>query len=370
MEIPMDYIIMPEKFLLILILTSLLVISDQSLAGGFPSDSIGITIYGNQKYILHQVEKDENLFRLSLRYQVQIKDIVQMNPGSEKMIRVGQKLIVPCRINNHNTAVGDSVGNRTGSFHRTDPTEKQITDSLKLKDIRYTQQEKNPDEILPDFEYSRQITEKKGHQPDDRIAESWKDRDFKHIVKRGETVYSIARRYHATTKDIAGWNRLVSNKIYAGQELIVRVMEEVEEEQTVNLHPKNLDSNRETNPGHSEKFKDYNQDNQSYSNTYPKNNPKANELIDNLRIRNPEKLKRIQFKPVPIEYQLAIIFVATRGYIDSVPVGQMSDFEREYIDYMRSQYSDVLFNLREGILDERAALIMRDVALDLAENYR
>jgi len=43
-----------------------------------------------------------------------------------------------------------------------------------------------------------------------------------HIVKSGETLYSIAKKYNVTTSKLIKWNKLKNDKIYAGQSLIIK----------------------------------------------------------------------------------------------------------------------------------------------------
>ncbi len=48
-----------------------------------------------------------------------------------------------------------------------------------------------------------------------------------------------------------------------------------------------------------------------------------------------EILKQDQFKPMPVEEQVAIIFTATKGYLDELPLERGRAFEVEYLDYLR-----------------------------------
>jgi hypothetical protein len=54
----------------------------------------------------------------------------------------------------------------------------------------------------------------------DPIA-AWSCRGFYHVVGRGETIYSIARRYGTTAYRIAVCNGLASYTVYVGQTLLV-----------------------------------------------------------------------------------------------------------------------------------------------------
>ena len=54
----------------------------------------------------------------------------------------------------------------------------------------------------------------------DPIA-AWSCRGVYHVVGRGETIYSIARRYGTTAYRIAVCNGLASYTVYVGQTLLV-----------------------------------------------------------------------------------------------------------------------------------------------------
>ena len=85
--------------------------------------------------------------------------------------------------------------------------------------------------------------------------------------------------------------------------------------------------------------------------------------------RNVEILKQDQYSPVPVEEQVAIIAASTRGFMDSVPVGKVRDFEKNFLEIMRAQHRNVLDNLRAGKLDDSDLETIKTVALDLAGRY-
>jgi F-type H+-transporting ATPase subunit alpha len=85
--------------------------------------------------------------------------------------------------------------------------------------------------------------------------------------------------------------------------------------------------------------------------------------------RNVEILKQDQYSPVPVEEQVAIIAASTRGFMDSVPVNKVRDFERNFLEIMRAQHKDVMDNLRAGKLEDSDMETIKKVALDLAGRY-
>ncbi|WP_368293391.1 F0F1 ATP synthase subunit alpha [Dehalobacter sp. TBBPA1] len=49
-----------------------------------------------------------------------------------------------------------------------------------------------------------------------------------------------------------------------------------------------------------------------------------------------EILKQGQYQPMPVEEQIIVIFAATKGYIDDVPMERMKEFEQELLRFMRT----------------------------------
>ncbi|MEK6647121.1 MAG: F0F1 ATP synthase subunit alpha [Candidatus Firestonebacteria bacterium] len=47
-----------------------------------------------------------------------------------------------------------------------------------------------------------------------------------------------------------------------------------------------------------------------------------------------ELLKQDQYKPIPVEKQIAIIFAATLGYLDDIPTPSLKNFEAEFLIYI------------------------------------
>jgi F-type H+-transporting ATPase subunit alpha len=66
-----------------------------------------------------------------------------------------------------------------------------------------------------------------------------------------------------------------------------------------------------------------------------------------------EIMKQPQYRPFPVEEQVASIWAVTNGYLDDLPVESARDFESGLLDHLRTRYSDVLSTIRDtGNLDE------------------
>ncbi len=86
--------------------------------------------------------------------------------------------------------------------------------------------------------------------------------------------------------------------------------------------------------------------------------------------RNVEILKQGQYSPIPVENQIAIIYAGTKGLLKDVPVKSVSDFEKEYIEFLELKHKKVLAELKEGKLTDEIEKVLADTALDLATKYK
>jgi F-type H+-transporting ATPase subunit alpha len=70
--------------------------------------------------------------------------------------------------------------------------------------------------------------------------------------------------------------------------------------------------------------------------------------------RMTELLKQGQYVPMPIEEQVAIIYAGVNGFLDELPVDSILEFEKEFFQFMHTQYSDILAEIKEkkAISDE------------------
>lgn len=60
-----------------------------------------------------------------------------------------------------------------------------------------------------------------------------------------------------------------------------------------------------------------------------------------------EILKQPQYVPMPVEEQVAVIFMASNGYLDDVDVKEVGAFEEAFLNYMRSEGKAVLAAILE-----------------------
>ena len=70
-----------------------------------------------------------------------------------------------------------------------------------------------------------------------------------------------------------------------------------------------------------------------------------NQLAQGERIK--EILKQPQYKPMPVEKQVVIIYAATRKYLLDIEVDRILEFESGLFEYISTNYPDIFENIRE-----------------------
>jgi F-type H+/Na+-transporting ATPase subunit alpha len=91
-------------------------------------------------------------------------------------------------------------------------------------------------------------------------------------------------------------------------------------------------------------------------------------IIDRGR-KNQIILKQGLHQPMKVEEQIAILYASTNGYLDSVPLAQVKEFETSYLSILKTQHSDLLAKLATGAWTEDMAQVLAEEAKNLAKLY-
>ncbi|MBA3960551.1 MAG: F0F1 ATP synthase subunit alpha [Chthoniobacterales bacterium] len=59
-----------------------------------------------------------------------------------------------------------------------------------------------------------------------------------------------------------------------------------------------------------------------------------------------ELFKQVQYSPIPVEEQVAILWAMQNGYLDPVPVDRVKEFQTKLQDYLQTRKESVLTNIR------------------------
>ena len=78
--------------------------------------------------------------------------------------------------------------------------------------------------------------------------------------------------------------------------------------------------------------------------------------------RNVEMLKQGQFKPIPVEKQIAMVFCGTKGLLRKIAIKQVRRFEELYLECLENEHRDTLNQLRDGLFNDDLAKVLEQEA--------
>lgn len=86
--------------------------------------------------------------------------------------------------------------------------------------------------------------------------------------------------------------------------------------------------------------------------------------------RTVEILKQGQYVPMLVEEQVLVIYVAVNGYLDDLEVDKVQQFERGYIQFMRTEKADILAAIRDtGVLSQETETKLKAAIEEFKANF-
>ncbi|MCX6291254.1 MAG: F0F1 ATP synthase subunit alpha [Bacteroidetes bacterium] len=86
--------------------------------------------------------------------------------------------------------------------------------------------------------------------------------------------------------------------------------------------------------------------------------------------RNVEILKQLQYAPMRVEQQVAIIYLGSKGMLREVPIRKVKEFEVEYLNLLEAQHKATLDMLKKGQLDDTITGVLEKTAKELIPKYK
>merc|ERR1712154_442057 len=87
-------------------------------------------------------------------------------------------------------------------------------------------------------------------------------------------------------------------------------------------------------------------------------------------VRLTELLKQVQYAPMDIAEQVAVIFCGVRGFLDKVAPGDITAFEEHFLTHARANHGDLLATIRsDGKLTEETEAKLKEVVPAFVKSY-
>lgn len=172
--------------------------------------------------VIYTVKKGDNLYNIAKKYNTTVDEIKRYNNLSSNNLSIGQTIRIPCHIENdtsilpkytsHTVKRGDSLYSIAREFNTT-------VDKLK-KDNNLTSDNLSiGQKLLIEISTTDDIVE-------ECFGEEFNNPNAGYVtytVKRGDNLYNIAKQYNTTVDSIKRANNLTSNDLQIGQILNIPV---------------------------------------------------------------------------------------------------------------------------------------------------
>jgi len=171
-------------------------------------------------YITYTVKKGDSLYSIAKKYDTTVNELISINKLKNTNLSIGQKLQIPETYNNENSITlpnyinytvkkGDTLYSIAKKYNVTPDTiikdnslqsnTLSIGQNLKIRTTTQIVEECFGEEYIPPKE----------------------ETTITYIVKKGDNLYSIAKKYNTTVDSIKNKNNLKTNSLTIGQQLII-----------------------------------------------------------------------------------------------------------------------------------------------------
>jgi len=191
-------------------------------------ENVRIETREHQQFYVHVVQKGNTLWGLHRLYEVPVEDIIYHNPKVQDGLHEGDIVYVPIpmieRTRTHTVQQGETLysiakqyGISVESLQEHNPDSKnglRIGQVLKIVETHYLTGGKVERSIISNSNESSKLTI------------TFNDSVVNHIVEKGETLYSISRRYLVNQEKILTLNKKKNNHLKPGEVLKIPLKQE------------------------------------------------------------------------------------------------------------------------------------------------
>ncbi len=83
-----------------------------------------------------------------------------------------------------------------------------------------------------------------------------------------------------------------------------------------------------------------------------------------------ELLKQGQYRPLPVEEQIAVLYAGVNRFLDGLAIEKVGSFEKEYLSFLKSNQPQLLKDIQEkGALDEDAENLLKNSIKEFLDSY-
>ncbi len=81
-------------------------------------------------------------------------------------------------------------------------------------------------------------------------------------------------------------------------------------------------------------------------------------------------LKQGQYKPIPVEEQIAVIYAGTKGFLDAVGVDRIREWEEKFLPFLRDVHAEIPKSIRtEKAISDATEAVLKTVCEDFTKSF-
>jgi len=173
-----------------------------------------------KKAISYIVKKGDNLYAVSIKFNTTIKNLKAWNNLTSDYLKVGQEIFVK------NTNTQKNVNNGKSKIYKVKKGETLYAISKKFKvrveDLKtWNNLTSNNVQVNQELIINSQIDENTDISKNKPAINKVVKTDT-YIVKKGETLYAISKKFNVTVEELKTWNNLTSNTLKVGQQIMIK----------------------------------------------------------------------------------------------------------------------------------------------------
>ena len=82
-------------------------------------------------------------------------------------------------------------------------------------------------------------------------------------------------------------------------------------------------------------------------------------------------LKQPQYAPMPVQYQVIIIYAVTRKYLLDVPTADITRFEKEFFEFLDTKYPEVPGNIAsEKVISDETETALKKAIEEFKKQFK
>ena len=157
------------------------------------------------EYEVYVVKSGDSLWSIATDYGVSVDDIIDLNNLGTTVLQIGQQILIPKQIESEKNVyivkAGDNLYSIANKYGIT------VNDLKKANNLTSNTLSINQELIIPGYSSDEPI-----EKPVNEIT---------YIVQKGDSLWSIAKKYDVNVNDLKSYNNLSSNLLKIGQTLLI-----------------------------------------------------------------------------------------------------------------------------------------------------